>query len=168
MKLQSERLIIRDIEISDAAFYFELFSDKDWIKFISDKKLKSVEETEVYLRDIAFKNIQKNSFGFFTVILKETSESIGVSTILKRENLEFIDIGYGFLPKGRGKGYAIEATQLIIDYVKTKFKQEKVLAFTKPENIDSQKLLTKLHFKFVGYKVVFNDDEDAVYEYRFI
>ena len=167
MELESERLIIRDIEISDAAFYFELFNDKDWIKFISDKRLKSIEETEIYLRDIVFKNIQKNNFGFFTVILKETNEAIGISTILKREKLEFIDIGYGFLPKGRGKGYALEATKLIIDYVKSTFKQKKVLAFTKPKNIDSQKLLKKLDFKFVGYKVVFDNEKDAVYEYLF-
>lgn len=36
MFLESERLVIRDIKISDASFYFELFSDKDWIKNIND------------------------------------------------------------------------------------------------------------------------------------
>lgn len=167
MNLESKRLIIRDAKVSDAAFYFELFNDPDWITFISDKNLKSVEETEVYLKDILFKNLQTCGLGFFTVILKETNEPIGTSTALQRENTEFIDVGYGFLPKGRGEGYATEATKLIIEYVRKKFKQEKVLAFTKPENVVSQKLLRSLNFTYVGLQAIFGDEEDAVFEYTF-
>ena len=36
-----------------------------------------------------------------------------------------------------------------------------------PENENSQKLLKKLDFKFVGNKVIFDDEEDAVFEYEF-
>ncbi|MDP5106555.1 MAG: GNAT family N-acetyltransferase [Polaribacter sp.] len=165
MKLESERLIIRDFEINDAPFYFELFNDPDWIRFINDKNLKSIEETATFLKKM--KGSILDGLGYFTVILKETNEAIGVSTALKRDNLEFVDIGYGFLPKGRGKGYAKEATLLIIDYVDKTFKQEKVLAFTMPENQNSQKLLQKLCFKFIGNQVIFNDKEDAVFEYLF-
>lgn len=168
MKLESERLIIRDTLVSDAPFYFELFNDPDWIKFISDKGLKSVQETEVYLKDILLKNFQTGGLGFFTVILKETSEPIGTSTALQREKLDYIDIGYGFLPKGRGKGYATEATKLIMGYVREKFNQKKIYAFTVPENSASQKLLKNLNFKYVGRKVIFDDEEDAVYEFEFI
>lgn len=168
MKLESKRLLIRDTLVSDAKFYFELFNDPDWIKFISDKNLKSVKETEMYLKDILLKNFQLGGLGFFTVILKETGEPIGTSTALKREKLEFIDIGYGFLPKGRGKGYATEATKLIIQYVRDKFNQKKVYAFTVPENEKSQKLLKNLDFKYVGLQTIFGKEEDAVFEFEFI
>ncbi len=167
MKLESKRLIIRNIEINDASFYFELFNDPDWIRFISDKNLKSVDETTAYLEKMQLENSKLGGLGFFTVLLKETNEAIGVSTALQREKLEFVDIGYGFLPKGRGKGYAAEATKLIIEYVRTTFKQKKVFAFTLPENENSQKLLKKLDFKFIGLQVVFDDEKDAVYEYEF-
>ena len=167
MKLESKRLIIRDLEINDASFYFELFNDPDWIRFISDKKLKSVNETAIYLKKMQLENSTLGGLGFFTVILKETNEAIGTSTALQREKIDFIDIGYGFLPKGRGKGFAVEATKLIIEYVRKKFQQEKVLAFTMPENVNSQKLLKKLDFQFKGYQVIFDDEEDAVFEYVF-
>ncbi|MGJ8745280.1 GNAT family N-acetyltransferase [Polaribacter sp.] len=167
MKLESKRLIIRDIKISDASFYFKLFNDPDWIRFISDKNLKSVDETARYLEKMQIENAKLGGLGFFTVILKETNEAIGVSTALHREKLEFVDIGYGFLPKGRNKGYAAEATKLIIEYVRKKFKQKKVFAFTNPKNENSQKLLRKLDFKFVGYQVIFDNEEDAVFEYAF-
>jgi len=167
MFLESERLIIRTTKVSDAPFYFELFNDPDWIKFINDKGLKSIEETEVYLEDILAKNKKLNGLGFFAVVLKETEELIGTSTILQRERLEFIDIGYGFLPKGRGKGYATEATKLMMEHVKRVYKQEKLYAFTKPNNEQSKKLLKNLGFKFVRKQVVFEGEEDFVFEYVF-
>ena len=167
MKLESERLIIRDIKISDAPFYFELFNNPEWIYFISDKNLNSIDETATYLKKMQLENSKLGGLGFFTVILKETNEAIGVSTALQREKLEFVDIGYGFLPKGRGKGYAAEATKLIIEYVRATFKQKKVFAFTKPDNVNSQKLLKKLDFKFIGLQEVFSEEKDAVFEYDF-
>ena len=165
MKLESKRLIIRELKINEAPFYFELFNDPDWIRFINDKNLKSVEETASFLRDFQLK--QKKGLGYFTVIQKDTNKPIGVSTVLKRDALDYYDIGYAFLPIGRGKGYATEATKLIIEYVRNEFKQEKVLAFTKPENESSQKLLKKLDFKYVGLQAVFEDVEDTVFEYEF-
>ena len=165
MKLESKRLIIRELKISDASFYFELFNDPDWIRFINDKKLKSIEETVLFLKEFQLK--QKKGLGYFTVILKETNKPIGVSTVLKRDALDYYDIGYAFLALGRGNGYATEATQLIIEYVKNNFNQKKVLAFTKSENEISQKLLKKLDFKFVGLQTVFGGEKDAVFEFEF-
>tara|TARA_B110000091_G_C13804624_1_gene471905 strand:+ start:624 stop:1145 length:522 start_codon:yes stop_codon:yes gene_type:complete len=167
MKLESEKLIIRAIEIKDASFYFELFKDPDWIRFISDKKLKSVAETRIFIEKMLSDTYTKSGLGYFTVILKETNEAIGVSTALKREALAYIDVGYGFLPKGRGKGYASEATLLVLEYVQQTFKQKKAFAFTVPKNNKSQSLLRKLNFKYIGLQAVFGDKKEAVYEYDF-
>ena len=167
MILESERLIIKEAKVNEASFYFQLFNDPDWIEFIGDKKLKSVEETRIYLKDILFKNSKLGGLGFFTVTLKENNKPIGTSTALQRDKLDFIDIGYGFLPEGRGKGYATEATKLIMEYVRTKFKQKKVLAFTMPKNQASQKLLKKIGFKFIGMQQVFENEDDYVFEYLF-
>lgn len=167
MFLESERLIIRDALVSDAPFYFELFNDPDWIEYINDKGLRTLAATKAYLEDILPKNKALNGLGFFTVILKETNTPIGTTTALQRDTLDFVDIGYAFLPQGRGKGYAKEATQVTLHYVKEKFKQEKVYAFTLPHNLRSQKLLKNLGFTYVGLKTIFGNEKDAVYEYIF-
>ena len=167
MLLESERLIIRDAQVSDAPFYFELFNDPDWIENINDKGLRTIEETEVYLKDILLKNLQLGGLGFFTVILKETNEPIGVSSALHRDNLKYIDIGYGFLPKSRSKGYATEATKLIMEYVRTTFKQDKVYAFTLPKNKPSQNLLKKIGFTYIGLQQIFEGEDDCVFEYTY-
>lgn len=165
MFLESERLIIREAKVEDAPFYFKVYNDPDWLKYINDKGLRSEEETEVYLKDVLDKNSKLNGLGFYTVILKETKELIGTTSALQREKLDYIDVGYAFLPIGRGKGYAKEATELTIGYIKDKFKQEKVYAFTLPQNNKSKKLLKSLGFVFVGMKSVFEGEEDCVYEY---
>lgn len=167
MLLESERLLIRDASVADAPFYFEMFNDPDWIKYINDKGLKTVAETRAYLEDILEKNKKLNGLGFFTIVLKETQESIGIASALQRDSMKYVDVGYGLLPKGRGKGYAKEATELMMEYIHKKFQQEKVCAFTLPENQKSRKLLERLGFEYVGLKEVFEGEEDCVYEYTF-
>jgi ribosomal-protein-alanine N-acetyltransferase len=167
MRLESDRLIIKDAAVEEASFYFELFNDPDWITYINDKGLRTVEQTKTYLENILPKNALLNGLGFFTVISKETNEPIGMTSALQRDKLDFIDVGYALLPKGRGKGYASEATLLMMDYIKDTFKQEKVYAFTLPENEKSKRLLENLGYKYIGKQSVFDGEEDCVYEFKF-
>lgn len=167
MTLESDRLIIKDVRVEDAPFYFELFNDSDWLKYINDKGLRTIEATKVYLEETLEKNAALNGLGFFTIFSKEMNEPVGMSSALQREKLDFIDVGYALLPKGRGKGYASEATLLMMDYIKEKFQQEKVYAFTLPENEKSKKLLENLGFEYIGLKSVFEGEEDCVYEFKF-
>ena len=109
----------------------------------------------------------KDGLGFFTVIEKETKEAIGTSSILKRDKTNFFDVGYAFLPKGRGKGYAVEATECIMQYAKDTLKQNKVIAFTMPKNKASQKVLTTLGFSYIGLQEIYEGEEDCVFEYSF-
>ncbi|WGH74141.1 GNAT family N-acetyltransferase [Tenacibaculum tangerinum] len=123
MVLKSDQLLIRNTLISDSAFYFKLFNDPDWITFIGNKNLKSEIDTKMYLKGIIFKNSKLGELGFFTIILKETNKLIGTSKALQRDRLDFIDIGYAL--KIMGKGYATEATELIMEYVCKKIKQKR-------------------------------------------
>ena len=166
MILHSERLLLEPIKISDAAFYCELLNDKDWIANIRDSQLRTVAAVESYIRETVIPSFHYKGLGFYVVRIKETNEAIGMSTLIKRDALETIDVGYGFLPKGRGKGYAREATQCLMHYVSETLKHPKVLAITKPNNIASQNLLFKLGFESKGLKKVF-DTEDLLFEYVF-
>lgn len=167
MKLESNRLIIRDAILDDASFYYELFNDPDWIAYISDKNLRSVEATRNFLKERLSDKSKMKGLGFFTVVDKSTNEAIGLSSAMLRDKATYVDVGYGFLPKGRGKGFAPEATTMMIQYIKEMFQQDKVCAFTVPENEKSQQLLLKLGFVFVGKQAVISEKEDCVYEFTF-
>lgn len=167
MILSTERLTLKMVVANDAPFYFELFNDPDFIKNINDKNLKSVEETHTFLQQKMIPNLCKDGLGFFTVYEKERNIPIGVSSLLSREKTNYYDVGYAFLPIGRGKGYASEATECIMKYTKEILKQDKIIAFTMPENQASKRLLTKIGFNYVGLKEIHEGNKDSLFEYIF-
>ena len=165
MIITTERLILKQASENDALFYFQLFNDEDFINNIHNKNLKSEAETLIFLRDTMIPNFCKNGLGFFTVFEKNSMVAVGTASILKREKLEHLDVGYAFLPNGRGKGYAVEATKRIMNYAKYELTKDKVFAFTNPSNEASQRVLHKIGFNFIGAQEVFKGEKDHIFEY---
>ena len=59
------------------------------------------------------------------------------------------EIGYGFLDKVHGKGYARESITAILDYMK-KLGVKRIVARTALKNVPSVRLLESLEFKLTG------------------
>lgn len=166
--IKTERLTITLSKVSEAPFYFKLFNDPDWKQFINDKNLSSITETAAYLEEIQIPNLHKNGLGVFTVYLTKTNTPIGAATLIKRDFLDFIDVGYAYLPKGRGHGFATEATKEMMEYCKTAFNIKTMNAVVKPANKNSIKLLEKIGFKFVKSEEFFEGyGKDNLYSFTF-
>lgn len=146
--IETNRLRLNKITIDDAGFILELMNDKDWIKNIGDKGLRTIEDAQTYIQDRFLKTYQESNYGFFCLTLKSTDQIIGIAGLVDREGLDYIDIGYGILPEFRGKGYAFEATQAIYDYGHRELNLEKIVAIVNPDNLPSIKLLSKLGLEF--------------------
>ena len=115
--ISTDRLLINRITLDDAGFILKLINDKDWIKNIGDKGIRTIEETEEYIRTRFLKAYDEVGFGFYSLILKSDQQIIGIAGLVDREGIDHIDIGYGMLPEFRGKGYAFEATKAIYDWL---------------------------------------------------
>jgi len=74
----------------------------------------------------------------------EYKKTIGTVGLVKRKELEYVDIGFGFLPKYEGKGYGFESSVEIMRMAKQTFNLKKITAITNPTNKNSIKLLEKL------------------------
>jgi RimJ/RimL family protein N-acetyltransferase len=61
-----------------------------------------------------------------------------------------VEIGYALLPNERGKGYATEATKIIVDYLFLSKDTVRIQAHIDPKNIASQKVVEKNGFKKEG------------------
>ena len=59
------------------------------------------------------------------------------------------EIGYGFLNKAQGQGYARESITAILDYMK-KLGAKRIVAGTALKNVPSVRLLESLEFKLTG------------------
>lgn len=146
--IETERLILRKFTLDDAAFMLELLNTSAWLRFIGDRGVRTIEEAEQYLLNGNIKSYQEYGFGFYVVVVKETNESIGICGIKKREELDDIDIGFGFFPQFVGKGYGYEAASATLDYAINILKIKRIVAIVDPENAASISLIKKIGLQF--------------------
>lgn len=158
---QTERLHIRKIDIKDAPFVFELLNSPGWLQYIGDRGVSDLKKAEAYIEERYFPSY-KNGLGNFIVVHKDFGKPIGSCGLYKRDNLEYPDIGFAFLPEYLGKGYGYEAASAMLEYALTDLKLEKVLGFTVDYNVASIKLLEKLGLKNVGTFQLEDDDEELL------
>jgi RimJ/RimL family protein N-acetyltransferase len=150
--LATERLALRTVEPGDAAFYLELVNDPAFVEHIGDRGIHTLEDAEeaLVLGPIAMQALRGHSL--YVVELKETGVPdgqvpIGMCGLIKRESLDGVDIGYAFLPRYRGQGYACEAGKAVLAYAPS-LGIRRVLAITSPNNIASNYLLRKMGLRF--------------------
>ena len=161
MNLETERLLIRNLVPEDAPFFYELANDDDWKRFIGDRNILTIQDAEDHLTQKTIPSYTQSGFGFYLVIEKERNIPVGMSGFVKRNELDFVDVGFAFLPVGRGKGYALEATKVIMDYGKKEFGFSTVLAIAHNENERSHSLLRKLGLSFEKH-IKFGDPEREI------
>ncbi len=146
MIAQTERLIIRKIRLDDAEFIFKLMNQPSWIRFIGDRGLRTLEATIDYLREVVLKTYADSDIGLFVIERKEDDVKIGITSLIKRNDLPQIDLGFALLEDYVGHGYADEASRATLDYCSTQLKLDSVLAISQPDNLRSAQLLQKLNF----------------------
>jgi ribosomal-protein-alanine N-acetyltransferase len=148
MILETERLIISEISIEDAPFFYDLVNDPEWIQFIGDRNVKTIADAENYLSTKIIPSYKKNGFGFYLVSIKSKNLPIGISGLIDRDGLEYIDVGYALLPEFRSKGYAFEATKAVLTFAKNDLQIDPIIAITNVDNKKSCKLLERLGLRF--------------------
>jgi len=156
---ETENLILRATNHTDAAFVLELLNTPKWIKYIGDRNVKTVEDARQYIANKMQPQQERLGFSNYTVIRKSDNVKMGSCGLYDREGLEGIDIGFAFLPAYEGKGYAYEAAKVIRDFGLNTLGMESIQAITTVDNTASQKLLTKLGFLQTGETTLPGDTE---------
>ena len=145
--IETTRLFLSELKIEDASFILKLYNDPDFITYIGDKGMKTLQDAEKFIKTGPIQSYIDHKHGLYLVQLKDNSP-IGICGILKRDYLDFPDIGFAVLPKYRKKGFTFEASKSIIEDVKNNTLFKKILAITSPKNNASIRLLIKLGFIF--------------------
>ncbi|TBX67000.1 N-acetyltransferase [Flavobacterium silvisoli] len=144
IKLHTHRLSIIPMGLQDASFIQELVNTDGWLQFIGNRNIYNSADAKAYITKI----ITNPNTDYWTVFLKETAVPVGIITFIKREHLQFSDLGFAFLPQYSNQGYAYEAAAAMRnELIKSR---EKILAVTLNENHKSIQLLQKLDFKPEG------------------
>ena len=145
--LQTDRLALRWLEAADAGFLHELMNDPDWLRYIGDRGIRSVEDARNHIANGPRAMYARFGFGLYLVELKGTNAALGICGLIKRDWLADVDLGFAFLARHRGAGYAFEAASATLDHARSALRLDRIVAIASPENLDSIRLLTKLDMK---------------------
>lgn len=149
--LETERLILRRLDINDAVTVFTLRSSPEIMKYIPVPLTQTIEEAETYIHSID-KRMEEKECVNWAITLKENNVMIG-NIGFYRMKLEHYrsEAGYSTLPEFNGKGYVTEALQAIINYGFSTMKLHSIEALVDPDNIGSIKVLEKCGFEKEGH-----------------
>jgi RimJ/RimL family protein N-acetyltransferase len=158
--LETERLILRHLSVDDARFMLELMNEPAYIRFIGDRKIRTIEGARISITNGPIASYGRNGFGLYLVELKETGEAIGICGLIKRDTLEDVDIGYAFLPRFWLKGYAIESAMAVKNYARDVLGLSRLVGITDPENVGSIRVLERIGMQFEKMIKLSEDDID--------
>jgi RimJ/RimL family protein N-acetyltransferase len=146
MIIENGKLLIRELIQNDVKVIFELYSDKEAMKFRGSEPFENINEAEKMLKKVA-DNIKNGTEYRYGIIEKETNNLIGTYLITPITNIECM-VGCSIGKKYWRLGYGIEVMMLMSEYLRN-LKYEKIVGLIKKENIPSIKLVEKLNFVLI-------------------
>lgn len=149
--LEGERIIMRAHQPSDFDACCELWADPEVVRYISGKPSSRSDTWGRLLKYAGHWSL--SGFGYWAVIEKNSGALIGDIGFadFKREispSLEgFAEAGWVASPKFQGKGYAREAVELSLSWLKRSRRFPEVHCIIAPENTASIGLAVRVGFK---------------------
>lgn len=138
MKIETQRLILREMTMDDFDSLFAVLGDSD----IMQHYPYTFDEARV--KGWIEKNIERYSlfgFGLWAVVLKETGEMIGDCGLTMQliKNQIKPEIGYHIRKDCQKKGYASEASRAVRDWTFTNTSFNTLFSYMKYTNVGSYK-----------------------------
>ena len=148
--LESNRLLIRPAVLEDAHNLFTLNSDPDVVRFTGDASFTSMIDAQNIIKERMIAQFEKYKMSRFMVFLKDGT-FIGWSGLKYYPETNQVDLGYRFMKKFWGQGYATESSRVWLKYGFENLSLPKIIAKAMPDNINSIKVMQKLGMTFRGY-----------------
>ncbi|MFA6058443.1 MAG: GNAT family N-acetyltransferase [Taibaiella sp.] len=157
--IETDRLLIRELMPEDAEGIFELDSDPEVHLYLGNNPIKTMEQAEEAIKFIRQQYLD-NGIGRWAVIEKTTNAFIGWSGLkfmkeTVNEHNNYYDLGYRFMKKYWGKGYATETAIASLNYGFNELKLPEIFAMADVQNTLSNAVLSKAGLKFIE---LFHDD----------
>lgn len=169
--LETDRLILRELNPNDAKSFYTLNSNPNVIKYTGNAAFKNEEEAKDFL--VNYQDYKLNGYGRWAIILKSTDTFIGWCGLKFDEVENETDIGFRFFEEEWNKGYAIESAMACLQYGFEKLKLKRIIGRAVKENIGSIKVLEKIGLEYekeaqidgkdaVSYKIEKTDSADLL------
>ncbi|MBS1729751.1 MAG: GNAT family N-acetyltransferase [Bacteroidetes bacterium] len=149
--LESERLVLRKMILTDAPQLFELRSAEKTMRFIDKEKIASVHVAQTMIQNMDAQ-MHQNLAITWGISLPRSPYIIGTIGFWRIEAEHHrAEIGYMLHPDFWNKGYITEALHLVIDYGFSIMKLHSIEARINPQNLASRRVLEKQGFQQEGF-----------------
>jgi ribosomal-protein-alanine N-acetyltransferase len=170
--IETDRLILREILPTDVLGMFELDSNETVHQYLGKKPIKTKLQAANVIKFIR-EQYKVRGIGRFAVVEKSSGGFIGWSglklNVDEKEELNgkrnFYDIGYRFIPRFWGNGYATESSLAILDFGFKELEIETIYGAAEIDNIASNIVLQKIGLQFVN-EFHFEDGRANWYELK--
>jgi len=159
--LSTERLSLREFTPADASFILELVNDPDWHRNINNPGVVDEATALSWMEGRLFEPYRRTGHGFWAVERRDTGELIGMCGLFKRDSLPLPDVGYAFVPRGRGQGFAREAAAACLKHGHEQLGMTSILAITALDNQASVDLLLRIGMREQGVEQLAGYDEPS-------
>lgn len=144
-QLQTERLITRHLTEADVPQWAEFFNDPEAIEFFPMYHNRPPEESAKEWIQRQLTRYAKKEYGMQALIDKQTNDLIGHCGLIAKviDGIPELEVGYSIMKPYWGRGYAVEAARLFIDFAFEHKLVESVISTISPGNLKSIRVAEK-------------------------
>jgi RimJ/RimL family protein N-acetyltransferase len=146
--IETARLRLREIGDEDAAFVLEILTDPDFMANVGDRGVHDLPAARRYIADRLAGSYAKYGFGLYLVELLADQAPLGMCGLLRRDTHPDVEIGFAFVPRARGRGYALEAARATLGFAQQTLGIARVVALAKADNHPSNHILEAIGLSF--------------------
>ena len=149
-QLETERVILRKLQMNDAPSMFRYFSIDQVTKFYDLTTFTTEKQAEDLIESLLFKYEMREQIRW-AIVLKDTEQFIGTCGFHELEEEHWkAEIGYELHPDYWGKGIMTEVINAVVQYGLIEIGLNRIEAIYDTRNISSAKLLEKNGFEVEG------------------
>lgn len=148
MIYETERLVVRDLDDSDAEALYDMHRRDEVMRWL-DRTLSTGVADELARLD-RWRAQRRDGFGFFAIVERASGRLVGVQILKPFDDLPHTDLGWRLHPDVWGRGYATESARGAIGYGFGTLGLEEIAATTLPDNVRSRAVMERLGMTFAG------------------
>jgi len=151
---ETDRILLREIVVEDAAAMFEMDADPEVHRYLGNSPIESIDEAVANILFIR-KQYEELGIGRWAIVEKESGAFVGWGGMKFRTDevngyQNYYDVGYRLLRRHWGKGYATESAKASVDYGFSRMEMQSIYAMAHVENLGSINALQKTGLKITG------------------
>jgi ribosomal-protein-alanine N-acetyltransferase len=150
LTLQTPRLILRKLAITDAEDIFAYASDPQVTTYTAWETHRSINETYEYLNNFVFQMYRSGKGMNWGIVMKENGKLIGTCSLHTTSVHRRAELGYVLSRNYWGKGLMTEAAKSAIAFGFHVMQLQRIQAICDVNNVSSARVLEKAEMHFEG------------------